>query len=259
MTHYKGERDFEILGVKGRMGAMHLWPNGLFMHQTWKSAWREYTNDYGDKARLRVEIRLDDNCKNGHEDFAITGSGDIKLGNGHWRDDIGGCCHDEIAKVFPELACLIKWHLCGTRGTMHGVANALYHASNRDHNGLLEGEEKQIRNGKTKKPCWRPRVVTWNDNQWEDINIHSIRDGEIDELPELKVTWDPVTRTGEGKERNFKAARNLFPTLELTDDVLMKEKDELRPILEGLMPAVIEHWKMAMDKIGLEYHEEQTA
>lgn len=47
-----------------------------------------------------------------------------------WREDSGGCIHDEIAEHFPELAPLIKWHLCSQeKGPMHYVANAQYWAS----------------------------------------------------------------------------------------------------------------------------------
>jgi hypothetical protein len=43
------------------------------------------------------------------------------------RVDCCGCLHKEIAKSFPELAPLIKWHLCDAPGLpMHYIANALY-------------------------------------------------------------------------------------------------------------------------------------
>jgi hypothetical protein len=53
---------------------------------------------------------------------------------------MGGCIHDELTKYFPELAHLIKWHLCSTDGPMHYVSNTMYHASDRDHNGKRKGE-----------------------------------------------------------------------------------------------------------------------
>lgn len=45
-----------------------------------------------------------------------------------WVEDSGGCIHDEVAKHFPELAHLIKWHLSSTDGPMHYVANTVYWA-----------------------------------------------------------------------------------------------------------------------------------
>lgn len=93
----------------------------------------------GDDFRITVKLRFDDECGNGHESFAITGDIQQKIGN-RWRDDRCGTIHEDIAKHFPEFAHLIKWHLVDIDGPLHYVANTVYHASNRDHNGLLAGE-----------------------------------------------------------------------------------------------------------------------
>ena len=89
---------------------------------------------------LRVEIRFDDCCGNGKNSFAITGN--VTRGNsgrdGDWL--AGGCLHDDIAAIFPELAPLIRWHLFDDAGPMHYIANAVYLAGNRDHSGRLAGE-----------------------------------------------------------------------------------------------------------------------
>jgi len=111
---------------------------GLFMHQKWVSERRTKTVK-GEKILMHAEVRFDDNCKNGHNSFAVIGHG--------WYDkwkardwDFCGCVHDEIAAVFPELKHLIKWHLMSSDSPMHYVANTVFHASNRDHNGRLKGE-----------------------------------------------------------------------------------------------------------------------
>lgn len=113
---------------------------GLFMHQKWVSERRTKTID-GEKVLIHAEVRFDDNCKNGHNDFAVTGHG--------WYDhfkardwDFGGCCHDMIAKAFPELKHLIKWHFMSSDSPMHYVANTVYHASNLQ-NGKAAGEPNQ--------------------------------------------------------------------------------------------------------------------
>ena len=96
---------------------------------------------YGKKADIIATVRYDDECGNGHNSFAITA--DIyKQGRAHTdRNYIaGGCCHEEIAKHFPELAPLIKWHFTSSDGPMHYVANTLYHAGDTDYNGLKKGE-----------------------------------------------------------------------------------------------------------------------
>lgn len=61
---------------------------------------------------------------NRHE-YNATGAGLPE--SGQWKIVGGGCCHEDIAKSFPELAYLIKWHLCDDDGTpMHYLGNASY-------------------------------------------------------------------------------------------------------------------------------------
>jgi len=96
---------------------------------------------------IKAEVRHDDECGNGHNSFAIT----AEIYDPHYRSHepriaIGGksyylgacgCCHDEVAKAFPELEPFIKWHLSSTDGPMHYIANALYWAG---HKGFRDGE-----------------------------------------------------------------------------------------------------------------------
>lgn len=116
---------------------------GLFMHQKWVSDRRTKTVK-GEKILMHAEVRFDDNCKNGHNSFAVTGHG--WYDNWKSRDwDFGGCCHDMIEVVFPELKHLIKWHFMSSDSPMHYVANTVYHASNL-HNGKAAGEPNQWEN-----------------------------------------------------------------------------------------------------------------
>ncbi len=83
---------------------------------------------YGEKADIIVEIRLNDECKNGNQDFAITA--DIyKAGKRGDKNHIsGGCCHDEILKAFPEFKIFVSLHLCDYKGIpMYAVENGFYH------------------------------------------------------------------------------------------------------------------------------------
>ena len=74
-----------------------------------------------DRFSITATVRYDDRCRNGHNTFSITA--DIRR-NG--REYAGGCCHDEVAERFPELAPFIKWHLVSSDGPLHYVANTLY-------------------------------------------------------------------------------------------------------------------------------------
>lgn len=95
---------------------------------------------YGSGARMSVELRFDDQCSNGHNTFYVTA--EISTTASRRRNDIeaGGCLHDEIARYFPALAHLIKWHGTTSEGPLHYVANTLYFAGDADYNGRKAGE-----------------------------------------------------------------------------------------------------------------------
>ena len=96
--------------------------------------------DCTDTLQIVASVRYDDECGNGHNSFSITADIRRKGKNGQWYEFSGGCCHDEVATHFPELAPLIKWHLCGSDGPLHYLANTVYHAGNKDYNGRQAGE-----------------------------------------------------------------------------------------------------------------------
>jgi hypothetical protein len=75
--------------------------------------------------RIRVNVRYDDCCGNGHNSLGIT----CDIYN-KGRDVGGGCNHALVVAVMPEIEHLIKWHLTSTDGPMHYVANSIYHAEN---------------------------------------------------------------------------------------------------------------------------------
>jgi hypothetical protein len=102
---------------------------GCFVTQKWTSELRKVSG-YGLGGEMNVSIRFDDECKNGHNSFAITAR--VYSARSRRMNDIeaGGCLHEEIACVFPELARLIQWHLFDSQAPMHYVANTIYHATN---------------------------------------------------------------------------------------------------------------------------------
>jgi hypothetical protein len=144
MTTYPiAEHEHAINNVPGRMYTVHepqeIRGNMVHRNQTWKSTARPISG-YGTNGQITVTIRFDDECKNGHQSFSITA--DVVTDESRRRKDIaaGGCLHEDIAAVFPELAPLIKWHLVSTDGPMHYLGNTLYHAGDRDYNGRRAGE-----------------------------------------------------------------------------------------------------------------------
>lgn len=78
--------------------------------------------------RIDMEARFSDPCKNGHNDFAFTANvWERKPRTKRFRWACGGCCHEEIAKYFPEVAKFLPLHLNDGKGRpMYYVANSLY-------------------------------------------------------------------------------------------------------------------------------------
>lgn len=84
-------------------------------------------------SRFEIEIRLDDECKNGNDDFAITASGRYKNHTNKYDPwDIGGCCHEEILKLRPELKPFVDLHLSDSKGApMYTIENGYYFLTTR--------------------------------------------------------------------------------------------------------------------------------
>jgi hypothetical protein len=100
----------------------------------------------GRPAKIKVNIRYDDQCGNNHNTFSITGEVWQPVGNyGKWEATMGGCIHEEIVKNFPELEYLIKWHGVHSESPLYYLANTIYLAGERDYNGLLKGEVRSYR------------------------------------------------------------------------------------------------------------------
>lgn len=76
--------------------------------------------------RLVIKISLNDDCKNGHQDFSITGT--------LYKDKIdieGGCIHDTILKYRPEFKVFVDLHLSNYEGyPLYGVTNGYYFMEN---------------------------------------------------------------------------------------------------------------------------------
>lgn len=231
-----------INGVPGRMYAIHAPQDarGRMVHrgQKWVSEGRTISaNDWGHAAEIRVEIRFDDEFKNGHQTFAMTAS--IKNARGF---EGVGMCHDEIAKVFPELAPLIKWHLVSTDGPLHYVENTMYHAKENgptyawvyytgpnDALGLGDAKERLIGYLKTDKAKKAEGVAGY------------------------RLEWDKSTV----KVRDLDAARNCGVWPDATDDELCAEPEVLKAALLARLPTLIAAFRADMDAAGMLWEPEQ--
>jgi len=94
------------------------------------NAMRYTTNKVGkDGTQYNIKIRLDDECKNGHADFSITGTSWEANKPKTERYMIGGgAMGDTLAAEFPEFAIFNRLHLCDAKGApMYASANGFYH------------------------------------------------------------------------------------------------------------------------------------
>lgn len=187
-----------VFGVPARMTIQSVKPGmaaGLWFNQRIVTESRDF--DYcGDKCRLTVEMRFDDNCGNGHNSFAITATAIDPRYRGDRAVVCCGCMHEEIAAVFPELVPLIKWHLSSTDSPMHYVANTVYHASDRDHNGKRKGEvtrtEERLRFDNFPITLTPKRVL----KEWLKMKIGT-------DIPDFEFLITPVPHGDKGKAGKY--------------------------------------------------------
>lgn len=241
----------------------------------------------GKTASLKVQIRYDDECGNGHNSFAITG--DIHV-DGRWQ--AGGCLHEEIAKAFPEFAPLIKWHLFDSTGPMYYIANTVYHAGDRDCYGRRAGEPSSFSNAVK----FGDFPILWRDNranaffkwlktaQGSDFEVLRIDhkdttgykfgpkftlggapdnwhecpfDTEIEALEFLeamKLGWKILqtpTAYSEGKQRELDHARSTAVWPDATDEDLTAPGLEER--LKARLPKLLEEFRAAVESLGFTY------
>jgi hypothetical protein len=238
--------------------------------------------------RIIADVRYDDNCGNGHNTFAITADIQRQGKNGKWYDDAGGCCHDEVAKHFPELAPLIKWHLCSSDGPMHYAANASYLAGDKDHNGRREGDpcrwEHGVRFGnspvthrvqprffeflKDRRGSGDFQVAALQHDRdpdtygthytlagfgekWHDCPFRdkALADEFAEGLNTCEVEFvETATDFSKGKARELDAARNAACWPEATDEELTAPG--LKDRLQERLPALLGEFRAAVESMG---------
>jgi hypothetical protein len=109
------------------------------------------------KEKTVAKIRLDDKCGNGHAHFSVTADIYEQREKDKWVDAGGGCCHEHILKIWPELAPLVALHLSDQDGVpMHAAGNAFYWFAGMHADGLgQEYHGGSGRDGKSAEECRR--------------------------------------------------------------------------------------------------------
>lgn len=205
-----------------------------------RKEWSKQITYDGKKAFIKATVRYDDECGYGHNSFSITG--EIRYPGA--RDcEVCGCINEEVAKHFPGLAPLIKWHLCSSDGPMHYIANTLYFAGDRDFNGLRKGEFRQFKN-KAGEFLWKMKGVPSRE-MYSATKPQSVLVQPID--------WEPDARTGDGKARELDTARSSAIWPEATDEELSAEPEELKRKLLERLPGLMAEFKAAVESLGFVY------
>lgn len=184
---------------------------------------------------MTVRIRYDDECGNDHNSFAITA--DIyRLGRPKTDGNavMMGCCHDEVARFFPELEPFLKWHLTSSDGPMHYIANTIYHASEiKKFNYFVYLEDQTI-----KKSGHSVMLGLYSEAELQEVNDRF-------EGFSLRIEEQPMYCN---KDANLEAARScaVWPDASL-EDLLDEEK------LKARLPALMEEFKRDVESLGFTY------
>jgi hypothetical protein len=205
---------------------------------------------YGPGGVITATVRYDDQCGNGHNTFSITA--EVRTNESRRRNDIqaGGCMHEEIARHFPELAPLIKWHLTSSDGPMHYPSNVTYLAGNLDHWGLAAGEFRQHTSRGPRQNSGVEGVPHWElyMPEGQETQVYS-----MGKPAPVTVEWRASGITGDGKKRELGHARSGAVWPEATDEQLCLPKAELEALLMARLPALMADFKTAVESLGFTY------
>lgn len=138
ITYARNGNIFRVILVNVKCIKIYLRPDlitkqkQIIMNTTQSNDLRHNISVDNSTGNYLIKIRLNDECKNGHQDFSITATfWEI----GKVRNDrnmvAGGCCHEEILNVRPDLQIFVNLHLCDYSGVpLYAVENGFYHLTN---------------------------------------------------------------------------------------------------------------------------------
>lgn len=195
---------------------------------------RKKIDGYTTSTSVTPTVRWDDQCGNGHNSFSVTASTvdfDDKgmiVGNG------GGCCHDVITKTHPEIAHLIRWHLCSSDGPMHYLANTLYHAL--EHGPKYAHVYFEDKNRGVDRQCIK---------YCDPLEARKTFGGDDRYI----ITPDPTS----SKVRNLDYARDSACWPEATDEQLTSAPEDLKRMLIERLPALMIQMYQEITDFGFIY------
>jgi hypothetical protein len=217
---------------------------------------------------VKATIRLDDECKNGHEDFSITGEVYYK-----GRLESCGCCHEDILEFYPEFKIFIDLHLCQFDGTpMYAIENGFYHLENKQYHRVkstlfCNDEELEILKSAKDKPFFRYLVNSlglvdrWEGMAKEAISLLECQTGEkfiskaTRPRPTVRMTADEMkTFIAEFIDTNFYSKQSIEKRERAKQkEIRLKRTNDLKETLQkNIKKLRLEHdFDMVFVKLGI--------
>jgi hypothetical protein len=206
---------------------------------------------------LVVALRWDDECRNGHNTFSVTGTlyratyahplaiqwGTTSKGEPKplgYTIDSTGCLHELILEHYPDLEKAIRYHLCTAKGPMHYLANTLYLAGDRDCDGYRKGDQRRNKAG---VPLW---LLSYEKS--EELGFSSTV---------VAATTPPCAEAKawilEGKARELANARRAACWPDAPDDALTADEETLKAALLNRLPSLMHDFKTEILRLGFVY------
>ena len=217
--------------------------NSTLTYNQTKTFRKDYVDESGQPCVLIATVRYDDQCKNGHNTFSISGDlydrseyirgeSTITHANGKrlWLGSCG-CLHEEIAKRFPELAPVIKWHLVSSDGPMHYVANSMYHAR------VIPKEQGEYY-------AYLKEPITGTEKLLSIVD--EIKKKELDTAYGERMRYEPYYNpSAKTASLDFARSSAVWPNAQLED--FTEEK------LKARLPALMEDFKRDIESLGFTF------
>lgn len=214
-----------------------------------------------DGNKWKIEISLDDDCKNGHQDFSLTGTcwekGKICIDRNML---FGGACGDTIVKLFPEYEIFERLHLCDFNGSpMYPIENAIYNAkrngkeSLQNYLRLTDLETETLMQYLEEELAFRFHlenmgvVARWKEEANEAIKKLEELTGNEFENVSTKSHYTSLTEE-EKNEYTQKVSEGYFATDKIQERKEQKMQDKKRKQIEKLKLAA----KTEIDSINTE-------
>lgn len=210
----------------------------------------------GEREFIKVEIRLSDDCKNGFNEFAITG--EIRKNR---KYIMGGCIHEEILKYFPEFKIFVDLHLRDVNGVpMYPVINGFYFLKNKEINKLQhhlhcnEEELNIIKNATSEKEFAYLIYKCGLMKKWEEEAEKGIK--KLEELTGETFENDKGFRNKEFltieeiKEFEEKDINGYFSTDQVNERIELQETEKREKLIKELE----EEKRKEIEKIENQYN-----